>query len=187
MARLSWFERGADWLARLALVLIVLNMVISGILGVLAILIWPTFRDLGSGPGGGSGVPMLTLFAATLLGVPSLLLGLLDAARQHWYKVGRLLAFFGPLAIMLSFFFLAHALDPCARGWADLQSQIVGIQLCEPYQDMANIHTRLHLLEHVLAPTVWVVIAYWMSLRKWHAAVIRFPVSQARSNFMPVS
>ncbi len=168
------FARVCDWLGQAALAIIIVDMLFSIILGILAIVIWPRLQVLGSGPGSGAGLPMMGLMAATALGVPSLLLGIFDLLRGRFRQTGRLLVFVGPLAIMLRFFFVVHALDPCVRGWLTLESQIAGIPLCEPYLTKLNIHTRLHLLHHAMVPTSFLAGLYWMSLRRWYPRMTHF-------------
>lgn len=109
----------ADSFARLGFWLVIINVVVSTILGLIAIVAW---QDAGSGPRGGWGVPGLSLLLAAAMGIPGSLLGVVDVGRGQWRHAGRLLAAAGPFLIFLGFFFGNHLVDPCARGWVDPQS-----------------------------------------------------------------
>jgi hypothetical protein len=139
------------------------------VLGVLAAGLGAFLTPLGSGLGGGWGVPALALNLAMLLGAPSLPLAGADLARGRREGAGRMLAFWGPLLIGAGFIGIAHAVDPCLRGVWTLGSYLGSIPLCELFWPEINIHTRFHLLLHA-APAAVLVVLYWAALKRWHPA-----------------
>lgn len=160
-----------DRLAQAALVLILSVILASIVLGVIAIVTWPSFPILGAGPGGANGIPAILLMVATGMGAPSLLLALFHLLRGEWSKLGRALPFFGPAFLFFGFFFVSHAFDPCGFGFTSFQTMFLGSPLCQHWGGGLEIHTRFHLLHHAVIPTVFLVGLYWMSLRRWHPAV----------------
>ena len=169
-------------MARLALRIIVADIVVSIGMGLLIAIAWEFqpgsafLDDLASGPGGGQGIPAAGFLLAMLLSLPSLGAGLLAMARGRWPETRPLLSFVGPFAIFVSFMFLAHDLDPC-RGLLDGASRWGAQPLCEGSGDSLNIHGRLHLLYHALVPTAPVVAVYWLAARRWRAAIAHWPRS----------
>jgi len=157
----------SDRLARMGLIVVVLTVSISLVLGLLAAWFGSFLTPLGSGLGGGWGIPMLALNLAMLLGLPSLLLAGADLARGRRDQAGRMLAFWGPFFVGFGFIQIAHAIDPCFRGTWTLGSYLGSIPLCELFWPEINIHTRFHLLLHS-APAVVLVGLYWAALNRWH-------------------
>lgn len=146
-----------DGLARLALYLMTATTVASVLGGLVAVVAYP---PLGSGPGGGWGVPGMAYMAAAVLGVPGLFLGLADLARRRRSGARRLLASAVPFLVFAAFFFGAHLLDPCARGWLSPNSGS-----CQWWGGGYDVATRYHLLHHaVFAASL--VAAYGLALRR---------------------
>lgn len=167
-------ELSCDRLAQAAFLIIALDMLLSVIFGVVAVIAWPDLKFMGSGPGGGNGIPGIVVLAATAMGAPSFILALVHAVRGEWRKLGHLLPFVGPALIFFGFFFVSHAFDPCGFSFASLHTTVLGTPLCQPWGGGLEIHSRFHLLHHALIPTVFLVYMYWLSLRRWHPTAARF-------------
>lgn len=170
----GWLELACDRLAQVGLALIVLNVAASLGLGIVAILAWPELRVLGSGPGGGNGIPAIAFLVAIALGVPSFLLAVAHAALGRFAKWGRVIPFVGPAVVFFAFFFVSHAFDPCGLGLADTSTRLLGTPMCQYWGGGLEIHTRFHFLHHAVIPTVFFAYAYWLGLRSWHPAGERF-------------
>jgi hypothetical protein len=168
----------ADQVARLALRVIIADMIVSVAMGLLVAVAWGvrpdnTFlNDLGSGPGGGRGIPAVVFMLAWFMGFPSLVRGLRDLTQGRWPEARRLLAFVGPLVVFVGFTYVAHGLDPCG-GLLDEGSRLGDQPLCQRYGDSLEVHTRFHLLYHALVPTVFLVALYRLALGRWHSAITR--------------
>ena len=165
--RQTRWQRWADALARVALLILAVDYTLSLILGSLIATRWPFLEDWGGGFGGGNGLPVLGYVLAVVLGVPSLLAAIQDPSK----RVGRLLAFVGPFIILVGFAGVSHALDPCVTGLWDASSRLGSQPLCERFGGELNIHTRFHLLHHALVPTVVLVPLYWLALGRLHPPV----------------
>jgi hypothetical protein len=156
----------ADHLAHLGLMLIIVVTLINLPLSLLTALTGSSLLE-GFGNGGGWAIPELAFLITILLGLPSLVLGFIDLRQQRWQQAGRMLAFWGPLIIGISFIFTSHALDPCSRELWTLQSKLGTIPLCSYNLGEVLIHDRFHWLLHAL-PDVVLVSAYWFALKNWH-------------------
>ena len=163
-------------MARLALRVIVADIIVSVGMGLFIVVAWEFqpgsdfLNNLASGPGGGQGIPAAGFLIALFLSVPSLGAGLLALVRGQWLEVSRLLSFAGPFAVFVSFLFLAHDLDLCRGAW-DETSRWGTLQLCEGSGDSLTIHGRFHLLYHALVPTALVVALYWLAARRWRPQI----------------
>jgi hypothetical protein len=162
-------QRGADQIAWIGFWIIVFTIAIGFALGLVAALVGGPLTRLGSGIGGLWGTLDIALILVMLLSLPSLAVGLAAIYRRHWRDAARLLAYVGPLAISFGYILIPHALDPCFVGVWGPFSTLGDIQLCERFGLEYNIHTRFHLLWHVV-PTVVLVALYWLALRWLHPA-----------------
>ncbi len=165
----NW-QHWADRLARLALLILIVDVTLSLVIGSLIAIKWPFLREWGGGFGGGNGLPVLGYLIALFLGAPSLLAAIQGSNK----RAGRLMAFMGPLIILVGFGGVSHALDPCVTGLLDGTSRLGSQPLCERFGAELNIHTRFHLLHHALVPTVVLVPMYLLALSRWHPTVTRF-------------
>ena len=156
----------ADRLAHLGLMIIIFVTLINLPLSLLTALTGSSQLE-NFGNGGGWAIPALAFLIALLLGLPSLVLGFIDLRQQRWQQVGRMLAFWGPLIIGVSFIYTSHALDPCFRELWTIQSKLETIPLCSYSLREVLIHDRFHWLLHAL-PDVVLVPAYWFALKVWH-------------------
>ena len=167
----------ADQVARLALRVIMADIIVSIGLGLVVMLAWGVrpdsalLNDLGNGPGGGRGIPAAGFLVATLLGFPSFSNGLRDVVRGRWRETRRLLAFVGPLMIFTGFLYVSDGLDPCG-SWLDEYSRLGDQPLCQWFDDSLELHARFHLLYHALVPTVILVALYRLAAGRWHQAII---------------
>ncbi|MBC8336569.1 MAG: hypothetical protein H8E29_15005 [Anaerolineales bacterium] len=147
------------WIGLLSMILVVaLNLPLSLYASVSGNRTWTLWAA-----SGGWALPALFYLIATLLGIPSLMKG----RDFRGTRLQRALGFLGPLAILAGFMVVAHTLDPCHRGWWDLQSRINNLPLCEYYWGEVTIDTRFHWLMHALPDPIFLA-GYWLVLRKWH-------------------
>lgn len=163
------WRRWADRTAWIGFAIILVTIAIGLALGLVAALAGGRLTHLGDGFGGLWGAPALTLTIAMVLGLPSLVLGFLAIARKRWRNAARLLAYFGPLLILFGFVAIPHGLDPCSLGVWGPFSRVGEAMLCERWGLELNVHTRFHLFWHT-APTMILVVLYWLALRRWHPA-----------------
>lgn len=116
-------------------------------LGMAAALVGGDLTSLGSGFGG------LGFWSVTVLGG----LVVVGALAASWLlAVSRrpleaLIVVAGPLAVVVSYVYLAHSLDPCVLGLWQQGSSTGGVPLCETVGSGIGIHKRFHLLLHSLA------------------------------------
>ena len=138
-------------------------------LGMAAALVGGDLSSLGSGFGG------LGFWSVTVLGG----LVVVGALAGSWLlAVSRrpreaLIVIAGPLAVVVSYVFLAHALDPCVLGLWQLDSSTGGAPLCEAVGGGTGIHRRFHLLLHSLAGIPGLIL-FAVALRR--SAFARPPV-----------
>lgn len=157
----SWADRLGEWSFRL----IVMSLSIWLILGLLAAIFGGPLTNLGSGFGGVWGVPGLVFLFATLLALPSFLIGFADLFQKQAGAIKRMLVYGFSLLIAFGYVFIAHGLDPCFLGIWHVFSKLGSIRLCEQFGGELNIHTRFHLLWHVL-PTLPLVGIYWFAYKR---------------------
>ena len=116
-------------------------------LGMAAALVGGDLTSLGSGFGG------LGFWSVSVLGglvvVGALAASWLLAVSRRPLEALILVA--GPLAVVVSYVYLAHSLDPCVRGLWQQGSSTGGVPLCETVGSGIEIHKRFHLLLHALA------------------------------------
>lgn len=159
----------ADRLAHLGLMIIIWVTIMNLPLSLLTAITGS--RQLKNwGNGGGWALPELAFLIALLLGLPSLVLGFIDLRHHGWQHAGRMLAFWGPLIIGVSFIFTSHALDPCSHEIWTTQSKLGTISLCSYHLGELLINDRFHWLLHAL-PDVILVPVYWIALKKWHKPI----------------
>jgi hypothetical protein len=161
MEKTSWFSTSGA--VSLGWRIIILDSVISLLLGLLAALAGGSFTALGNGFGGGNGIPDLVFLIPVLIG---LFLIFRSVIKREDNKSFWLFAFIGPLIISIGYVQIAHTFDPCYNGLWDLSSRIDGrIALCERFGSEINIHTRFHYLWHIV-PTLPLVWLYGVLLKK---------------------
>lgn len=99
---------------------------------------------------------------AAVLGVPSLLAGGQDLLRgRRALGAGRLLAFLGPLLILVGTELVPHAIDVCRLlPWACEDSPRHGWSIADQW----------HQLDHALIGALPLTILYGWALRRWHPA-----------------
>jgi hypothetical protein len=161
------------WAHRLALVgyiMMWINTVFFLVLGVLAAVLGGGWAQWGAGLGGGWGLPALIFELPVLLGIPSLIIGVQGFFRKNRRKMVYLIFFFAPLFISFAFIIVAHALDPCALKIWTLNDHWGTQKLCERFGNDINIHTRFHLLLHVM-PIFILLMAYRFLFRKIYRTV----------------
>ena len=97
------------------------------------------------------------------LGLPSLLAGVAAAARGRWAAGGRwLLAFVGPVMVLVGTEVVPHAVLPCG----------VFPGVCEDVPGYGRSVTgRWHQLDHALVGAVPMAALYWAARRRWHPDV----------------
>ena len=114
------------------------------VVGVAAAVTGGSLNAVGAGPGGLNGLPslfQLVLAAAGTVAAAAELVGRRRSRRTAVLVVG-------PALVFVSFFQLAHALDPCANGRWGLRTEIAGERACQVWGGGLEIHDRFHLLMH---------------------------------------
>ncbi|HWG84150.1 MAG TPA: hypothetical protein VNT60_01610 [Deinococcales bacterium] len=163
----TWTRAGeAAW--RLALFSGLITLAVQAVtltLGLAAFLAAPRLDDLGKGFGGLGGIPALVLLAVSVLNLPLLLHGLASLPAGGRKQAPRLLLATFPLAVFVSYAFLAHLFDPCGRGLLSSGSYFLGQPLCSYWGSHLETSSRLHLLQHAVNPTLAVVGAYALAIR----------------------
>jgi hypothetical protein len=163
------WTRWSDRATRIGLWLVLATLLVGLALGAAAALVGGPLTPLGRGVGGLWGAVDLALLAIMLLGLPSLLLGLIALYRRRWRQTLRLIAYLGPLVIAVGYVLIPHALDPCFLGiWGPFE-RVGDVRLCQQFGPEWNVHTRFHLLWHV-APTLLLLVGYRLALTRWHPA-----------------
>ena len=138
-------------------------------LGMAAALVGGDLTSLGSGFGG------LGFWSVAVLGglvvVGALAAGWLIAVSRR--PLEALIVVAGPLAVVVSYVYLAHSLDPCVLGLWQQGSSTGGVPLCETVGSGIGIHKRFHLLLHSLAGIPGLIL-FAVGLRR--SAFARRPV-----------
>lgn len=155
-----------DRINRFGVIVILATAIVCTILGVVATLLGGQWNQIGEGLGGLYNLPILTLLATSALGVPALMVGIWGVIRGNSQRGTYLLAFIGPVLVLVVFLFFAHAIDPCDNGWWNNRTDFNRIPMCQRFGYELNIHNRFHLLMHTL-PTWLAVIPYWFGLHRW--------------------
>ncbi len=191
LARSPRWQRVADRLARWAW-LVLLGAVALALVGSAVVGAWnpeienpaPYVDECTDPPCfGGGGLPGVHDLPATLpflgyglaivLGVPSLLAGGWDLLRGRWGAGGRrLLAFVGPVLVVVGTELVPHVLSPClpALLGADWLPAV-----CERTEHGVDIKDRWHALDHALVGALPMVALYGWALRRWRPDVARWP------------
>ena len=132
---------------------------------------------------GGGGLPGLRDLPATLpflgyglaiaLGLPSVLAGGWDLLRGRGAAGGRrLLAFVGPVLVVVGTEIVPHLLSPCLP--AELGADWVpGVCERHPVQGW-DIEERWHALDHALVGALPMAALYQLALRRWRPDVARW-------------
>lgn len=122
-------------------------------------------------------VQTIGFFLALALSLPSLVAGLWDCARGQWGAGAcRLLAFAGPVVVVLGAEIGSHLLVPCgvtrSLGWGtpDWGPSPCGAQA--PTALGYEVFERIHQLHHTLLAGVPIAALYWLALRRWHPAAL---------------
>lgn len=165
--QIDWYK-WTDRLAYASFLITVFTIAVSLILGLLAAIVGRSFTALGRGAGGAWGIPDLILTVVMLLALPSFIGGFVALFRTRSHALNRMLAYIFPLIISGVYLIVAHGLDPCLSGVWDSASKVGAVALCERFGIEFNVHTRFHLLWHVI-PTLPLVGLYWLFMMK------RFP------------
>ncbi len=181
------WQGGADRLAHLAWLVLLLAIAIGLVGGVIVAAVAPSRPaavaarddpcpdppcfDFGSGLPGAADIPMvvteLCYLVAVVLSVPSALAAAWDGLHRRWAAAGRrLLTFIGPVLVVAGTEILPHVLPVCA----------VLPQVCEELdrggRDVAN---RWHQLDHTLLGAVPMAFLYWVALRRWRPTLVQLP------------
>ncbi len=138
------WPRWADRLARVVWRLLAVTMVYGLIAGTVVVLAWR--------PGGSAAaynwpyrIQGLALLLVLVLSIPSLLVGAWHCVRRHWSEgASRLLAFFGPLIVLV----VGDGLTP-------------------------HLEIPWHQLVHTLFGSAPLTVLYLLALRKWRPALTR--------------
>ena len=137
-------------------------------LGTAAALVGGDLTSLGSGFGG------LGFWSVAVLGglvvIGALAAGWLLAVSRR--PLEALIVVAGPLAVVVSYIYLAHSLDPCVLGLWQQGSSTGGVPLCDTVGGI-GIHKRFHLLLHSLAGIPGLIL-FAVGLRR--SAFARRPV-----------
>lgn len=152
--------------------MVVFTLAIWFLLGLVAAFAGGDSTKLGTGPSGGWGIPDLILTFAMLLALPSFVIGFGDLFRKRAGAGVRMLAYAFPRLISVAYFVIAHIFDPCLNGIWTSFSHVGSAALCEWSGSDLNVHTRFHLLWHVL-PTLPLVLLYWLFIER------RYPIASS--------
>ena len=95
-----------------------------------------------------------------------------DLLRGRWAAgARRLLAFVGPVLVVVGAEIVPHLLNPCLLADA-LDSRLLG--LCERTADGVDVAGRWHALDHTLVGALPMAALYRLALRRWRPDVARF-------------
>ncbi len=139
------FERLADSLARVALLLLVVTIAFGLLAGTAIVIVWRPNVDwqVYNRPYEIQGLGMLLILGLSL---PSLLLGAWHSLRgRRQDGAPRLLAFFGPLIV----FVVGEGLTP-------------------------HLEIPWHQIVHTFFGALPLAVVYWFTLRKWHPSILPF-------------
>ena len=122
-------------------------------------------------------IQAIGFFLALALSLPSLLAGLWDLARGRWGAgARRLLAFAGPVLVVLGNEIGSHLLVPCgvtrSLGWGTPDWGPSPCGAMAPTALGYEVFERIHQLHHTLLAGVPLAALYWLALRRWHPAVL---------------
>ena len=190
LASSARWQRAADRLARWAW-LVLLASVALALVGGAVVGAWnpetgdpePYVDECADPPCfGGGGLPGLADLPTTLpflgyglaivLGLPSLLAGGWDVLRGRWAPGGRrLLAFVGPVLVVVGTEILPHLVSPClpAALGADWLPPV-----CERTERGVDVADRWHALDHALVGALPMTTLFRLALRRWRPDVARF-------------
>lgn len=116
-------------------------------------------------------LPLLGYGLAVILSLPSLLAGGWDLLQGRWAPgCRRLLAFAGPVLVLVGTEVVPHLASPClpAALGADWLPPV-----CERTEDGVDVTGRWHALDHALVGALPMVALYRWALRRWHPDVAR--------------
>ncbi len=118
-------------------------------------------------------LPFLGYGLAIVLGVPSVVAGGWDLLQGRWAAGGRrLLAFAGPVLVVVGTELVPHLVSPCLP--AELGAAWVP-GACERHPVHGwDIEDRWHALDHALVGALPMAALYRLALRRWRPAIARF-------------
>ena len=190
LANSARWQRAADRAARWAW-LVLLASVTLALLGAAVVGAWnpetevpePSVDECVDPPCfGGDGLPGARDLPATLpflgyglaivLGLPSVVAGGWDLLRGRWAAGGRrLLAFVGPLLVVVGTEIVPHVVSPCLPA-------VLGADwlppVCERTEQGIDVAGRGHPLDHALVGALPMAALYRLALRRWRPDVTRF-------------
>ena len=119
-------------------------------------------------------LPFLGYGLAIALGLPSVLAGGWDLLQGRWAAGSRrLLAFVGPVLVLVGTEIVPPVLSPCLP--AELGADWVP-GVCEHHPEHGwDVEDRWHALDHALVGALPMVALYRLALRRWRPAVARVP------------
>ena len=119
-------------------------------------------------------LPFLGYGLAIALGLPSLLAGGWDLLRGRGAAGGRrLLAFVGPVLIVVGTEVVPHVASPCLPA----ELGVGGLPaVCERTAQGVDVEERWHALDHALVGALPMAALYWRALRRWRPDVARSPI-----------
>jgi hypothetical protein len=117
-------------------------------------------------------LPFLGYGLAIVLGLPSLLVGGWDLLRGRWGLGGRrLLAFGGPVLVLVGTEIAPHLVSPCLPA-------ALAVDWLPPVCERTTAHgvdvaERWHALDHALLGALPMAALYLLALRRWRPDVVR--------------
>ena len=184
------WQRWADRLARYGWLVLVAAVAVALIGGVIAAATWqpggapppPPVAECANPPCFGGGglpsardlpliLPLLGYLLAIVLGVPGLLAGAYDLLRGRPVAGSRrLLAFVGPLLVLIGMEIVPHIVNPCALSWLLGHRWLPGICAYNPDWG-GDFADRWHALDHALVGALPLAALYTLALRRWRPDV----------------
>ncbi len=116
-------------------------------------------------------LPFLGYGLAIVLGLPSVLAGGWDLLRGRWASGGRrLLAFVGPVLVVVGTEIVPHLVSPCLPAVLGADWLPPG---CERTEHGVDVADRWHALDHALVGALPMAALYRLALRRWRPDVAR--------------
>lgn len=192
-AQVGW-RRWVDWLARCAWAVLLVAVAVALVGGIIGAVTWqpsanpvPAPVDECANPpcfGGGSSpgvrdlpwiITMLGYLLAIVFSLPSLFAAGWDFLRARWQAGSRrLLAFVGPVLLLVGTEIVPHLLNPCSFALAAGGKRLPEFYCAYSPEWGADFADRWHLLDHALVGALPLIMCYWLALRRWHPAISRW-------------